>query len=101
MGPKRPLREMNVSALLRSCAPRSPGKRATKRLPAWWWGAGGSHARVSRMLQAQDSFPSMHRLRKDERSVGTEKEGDSGLVAQLSALPCLGQAKSSSCFEHH
>lgn len=53
------------------------------------------------MLQAQDSFPSMHRLRKDERSVGTEKEGDSGLVAQLSALPCLGQAKSSSCFEHH
>ena len=30
------------------------------------------------MLQAQDSFPSMHRLRKDERSVGTEKEGDSG-----------------------
>lgn len=78
MGPKRPLREMNVSALLHSCAPRSPGKRATKRLPAWWWGAGGSHARVSRMLQAQDSFPSMHRLRKDERSVGTEKEGDSG-----------------------
>ena len=31
-----------------------------------------------RPLQARDSFPSMHRLRKDERSVGTEKEGDSG-----------------------
>lgn len=80
MGPERPLRKINVSVLLLSWAPRPPGKRATQGSQH---GGGGRAAMpgcrgMLQALQAGDSFPSMHRLRKDERSVGTEKGGDSG-----------------------